>query len=79
MVELMLASGSYSTSFAQALMVGTPKEQLVEPDKTKKPVSLKPEDLSRMEHEMRALEKELFLIEESYGRNVVDLTSRAGI
>ncbi len=78
MVELMAAAGTYSTSYAKALVVATPKEQLVEPDKAKKPATLKPEDLARMEHEMQTLQKDFLLIEESYGRNVVDLTLARG-
>jgi hypothetical protein len=78
MAELMTASGTYSTSFAKALFVATPKEQLVEPDQAKKRPTLKPEDLARMEHEMQTVQKDFILIEESYGRNVVDLTLARG-
>jgi hypothetical protein len=74
MVELMAAAGTYSTSYARALVVATPKEQLAESEKAKKPGGLKAEDLARMEHEMRTLQKDFLLIEESYGRNVVELT-----
>ena len=71
---LMAAAGTYSTSYARALVVATPKEQLAESEKAKKPGGLKAEDLARMEHEMRTLQKDFLLIEESYGRNVVELT-----
>ncbi len=79
MVELMAAAGTYSTSYAKALVVATPKEQLVEPDRAKKPGTLKPEDLARMEHEMQTLQKDFLLIEESYGRNVVDPRRAVGM
>jgi hypothetical protein len=77
MVELMAAAGTYSTSYAKALVVATPKEQLIEPDK-KKAAKLKPEDLAKMEHEMQTVQKDFLLIEEGYGRNVVDLTLARG-
>jgi len=77
MVELMAAAGTYSTSYAKALVIATPKEQLVEVDK-KKGAKLKPEDLAKMEHEMQTVQKDFLLIEESYGRNVVDLTLARG-
>jgi len=47
-------------------LVATPKEQLAEPEKAKKPATLKPEDLARMEHEMQTLQKDFLLIEERY-------------
>jgi hypothetical protein len=78
MVELMAAAGTYAMSYAKALVVATPKEQLVEPDKRKKPAGIKPEDLARMEHEMQSLQKDFLLVEDSYGRNVVDLTLARG-
>jgi hypothetical protein len=78
MAELMTAASTYSTSYAKALLIATPRELLVDPDKAKKPSGVKAEDLARMEHEMQTCEKDFLLIEETYGRNVVDLTLARG-
>jgi hypothetical protein len=74
MVELMTSAGNYGGAYARALVVATQKEHLVEPEKPKKIPGVKPDDLARMEHEMRMVEKDFLLLDETYGRNVMDLT-----
>jgi hypothetical protein len=38
----------------------------------------RPEDLARMENELKTLEKDFAVLDDSYGRNVVDLTLARG-
>jgi ParB-like chromosome segregation protein Spo0J len=74
MAELMNKMANYSKPYAAGLVSRTPAEYLVEQLKAKRPPRQKPEDLARMEVEMRTLEREILEIDESYGRNVVNLT-----
>jgi len=72
MAELMVAAGRYSTPYANALLVNTARDQLV--DGSAKAVDPRPQDMAKMEHEMQALERDFLLLNESYGRDVMELT-----
>lgn len=75
MAELMTSAGNYTSSYARALVMATEEKQLVDGKKKKKAPGVKPEDLARMEQEMRSVEKDFLLLEEeTYNRNVYDLT-----
>ncbi len=78
MAELMVAAATYTSTYAQALVIATKKDLLVEPERAKQAPGVKPEDLARMESEMQSLEKEFLLAEESYERNILDLTLARG-
>ncbi len=75
---LMNDSGVYSRAYASALLAATPKDQLAEPDKPKKIAGLDEEQMARMESEMESLQREYRLIEENYGRDVLNLTLAKG-
>ena len=76
--ELMVAANCFSTRYANCLLLATPQDQLVEPDKPKDLQGLSPEDASRMEREMDSLGRDLRLIEDSHGRNVLNLVLVVG-
>ena len=78
MAELMLAANNFSASYARCLLAATPQEQLLEPDKPKDVGGLSPEDMSRMEREMENLGHDLRSVEESHGRNVLNLVLVVG-
>ena len=78
MAELMVAANNFSESYAQCLLAATPQEQLLEPDKPKEMRGLSPEDMSRMEREMENLGQDLRSVEESHGRNVLNLVLVVG-
>ncbi|MBN1909330.1 MAG: ParB N-terminal domain-containing protein [Pirellulales bacterium] len=78
MVELMVAAGNYSRRYAECLFAATPQEQLLEPETPKAVQGLNPEDISRMEREMENLSQDFRLIEESHGRNVLNLVLVVG-
>jgi ParB-like chromosome segregation protein Spo0J len=78
MAELMLAANNFSAAYAQCLLAATPQYQLLEPDKPKEVRGLSPEDMSRMEREMENLCKDLRGVEESHGRNVLNLVLVVG-
>lgn len=73
MAELMVASNNFSTPYAKCLVAATPQEQMVEPERAKEIDGLRPEDVSRIEREMASLEGDFRSIEESHGRNVLNL------
>lgn len=73
MAELMVASNNFSARYAQCLFAATPQGQLLEPDKPKEVRGLTPEDMSRMERELESVSLDLRQIEESHGRNVLNL------
>lgn len=73
MAELMIAANNFSTDYALCLIAATSEKDLVGTDKTKVLPGMKPEDLSRMEREMELLGKDFLLIEESHGKNTLNL------
>jgi ParB-like chromosome segregation protein Spo0J len=74
MADLMNKMANYSKGYATAIVSRTKPDMLVEPANVTVPARPKPEDLARMEVEMEALERDILLIDESHGRNVVNLT-----
>ncbi len=58
--------------------MGTPKDQLVNPDQPKQVKGLSAEELARMEQEMKAVEPNFKAVEQSYGENVLNLTLARG-
>ncbi len=78
MAELMIAACNYSSPYARALLAATPSDQLLSPETEKVPKLLKSEDAARMDSEIKHLKRELRLIEESYGRNMLNLVLARG-
>jgi ParB-like chromosome segregation protein Spo0J len=77
MAEIMTKMANYSKAYAVAMVSRTKPELLVEAPE-KRPARPKPEDLARMEAEMEALERDILLIDDSHGRNVVNLAIARG-
>lgn len=74
--ELMVASNNYTISYAKCLIAATPDDQLVESDgngQSAKNHGLKPEDLSRIQNEMKGLEREFKMVQDEYGQNMLNL------
>ena len=78
MAEIMVAAGNYTATYARALVMTTAKEQLVDPESPKKIPGVKPEDLARIEHEVRVQEKDFRVLDETYNENVMALTIARG-
>jgi hypothetical protein len=78
MAEMMVAAGNYSVTYARALVMTTPKEQLVNPETPKKIPGVKPEDMARFDHEMRIQEKDFRMLDETYNEQVMALTIARG-
>lgn len=74
MAELMVSANIFTGGYAEALVMGTPKDQLLNPDKPKQVKGLSAEEVARLEQEMRAVEPNFKAVEQSYGENVLHLT-----
>lgn len=74
MAELMIAAGTYTATYARALVMTTAKTQLVDPESPNKVPGIKPEDLARIEHETQLQERDFRLLDETYNENVMALT-----
>jgi RepB plasmid partitioning protein len=72
--ELMVNANNYAAGYAEALILGTPKDQLVNPAEPKAKVGLSPEEVARMEHGTESLEKDFKAVEATYTENLMNLT-----
>lgn len=78
MAELMSAAHNFSVAYAKCLVATTQDDQLIDADRPKECRGLSPDEIARMEHEMATLGKEFKLIEESHGRNVLNMVIVGG-
>lgn len=76
--ELMVNAGNYTTGYAEALVLGTPRDQLVKPDEGKQKKGMTREEIAKLEAEMESLERDLKAVERSYGDNMLNLTLARG-
>jgi RepB plasmid partitioning protein/ParB-like nuclease family protein len=76
--ELMVSANNFTAGYAEALVLGTPKDQLAQPEKPKVKAGLSAEEIGKMEQEMESLEHDLKAVEESYGENMLNLTLARG-
>jgi hypothetical protein len=78
MAELMNKMKNYSKSYAAGLVSRSKPDELVEQDRAKRSARPNLEEIARMDVEMQALERDILLVDESYGRDVVNLTIARG-
>jgi hypothetical protein len=64
--------------YTKALLAATRPEMLLDPDKHKAVGGLSPEQVAKMEKEMDVLQRDLKLIEESHGNEVLSLVLARG-
>ena len=72
--ELMISANNYTKSYAEALLLGTPKDMLVEPEAAQTHKRISREELARMEFEMGNLERDSKASEKDYGNKMLKLT-----
>ena len=72
--EFLVSANNYTVGYVEALIMGTPKEQLVTPDKPKKKKGLSREEIARLEQEMEMLGRDFRAVEQTYAENVLNLT-----
>jgi len=73
MAELMMASANFSLSYAKCLFAATPQDQLLDTERAKEIKGIRPEDMARMEKELDVLGRDFKMIEQSHGKNVLNL------
>jgi hypothetical protein len=78
MAELMCSSNNFSIAYARCILGATPDDQLLDASQPKAVPGLSSDDMARMEHEMESVSRDFQLIEESHGRNVLNLVVVAG-
>jgi hypothetical protein len=76
--ELMVAMNNYTKVYAEALILGTPRDQLVAGDEVKKKAGMTAEEIARMEREMESLEQDFKSVEATYTENMMTLTLARG-
>jgi ParB-like chromosome segregation protein Spo0J len=74
MADLMVMSNTYTAAYARTLLAATPLDQLVEEPST----ADKPEQMAKLEVEMRAVERDFVVLEESYSRDTLNLQLARG-
>ncbi len=76
--ELMIAMNNYSVSYSKALLAATPQDQFIESEKPKSFKGISAEQIAQMESEMAKLQREMKLIEDSYGPDHLNLILARG-
>jgi len=69
--ELMVSANNFTKVYAEALVLGTPKDELVNPEVPKKKQGMTREQIAKMELEMETIERDLKAVEKSYGENML--------
>ncbi|MER8578468.1 chromosome partitioning protein ParB [Mesorhizobium sp. M1423] len=76
--QLMIAMSKFSINYAKSLVGATPQSQLVDTSNPKKVHGLSDAQMALMENESANLDREVRLIEESYGSDHLDLVVATG-
>ena len=72
--ELMTVANNYSVAYATALLAGTPANELVGDAKAKKVKGVTPEAMARMEKELDRLQQSIASVQDTYGKEHLQLT-----
>ncbi len=78
MAELMIASNNFTLAYAKCLVAATPADQLANPKKATPKDRFTAEDLAKIEREMDSISHEMRTLEETHGRNVLNLVIVVG-
>lgn len=77
-VELMVSANNITVAYAEALLVATPSEMLVDGKKPQKLTGVTQEQMLRMEREMANLQGQYKLVEQTYAEDVLNLVLARG-
>ena len=75
MAQLMASGNNYTRAYADALVIGTPPDQMVDGNKTKPVRGVSHEEIARMQKEMETVEKDYRLHQEQFGENALHLNT----
>ncbi len=76
--ELMVSANNITVPYAEALLVATPAEMLVDGKKPAKLAGVSPEQMTKMEREMSNLQGQYKMVEQTYGQDVLNLVLAKG-
>lgn len=76
--ELMVAMNKYTVNYARSLLAATPDSELIDPEKPKAVKGISQQQLELMERESANLERELRLVEDTYGSDHLNLVLGRG-
>jgi hypothetical protein len=76
--ELMVSANNYTKGYAEALVLGTPKDELVKPEEPKRKHGMTREEIAKMELEMETIERDPKAVEVAYGENMLNLSLARG-
>ena len=71
--ELMVSTNNFVHGYAEALVFGTPKDQLIDPTETKVKAGMSAEEVARLEQEMESVRQDIKAVEEAYGVNMLEM------
>ena len=72
-VELMVAMNKFTASYAQSLLAATPQAQLVDASRPKRVKGFTEKQMLLMQRESANLDRQFKLIEQTYGKDHLDL------
>jgi hypothetical protein len=77
-VELMTSANMVNVPYAEAMFAATPVELLVDGKKPMKLAGISQEQMGKMEREMSSLQGQYKIVEQTYGRDVLNLVLARG-
>jgi hypothetical protein len=77
-VELMLSANILTITYAEAMVAATPPELMEESEKPKKIRGVSREQIAKMEREMGGVQEQYKIVEQTYGRDVLNLVLARG-
>lgn len=77
-VELMVSADNITVAYAEALLVATPTEMLIDGKKPDKMKGVTQEQMLRMEREMANLQGQYKMVEQTYGQDTLNLVLARG-
>jgi hypothetical protein len=72
--ELMIGQGNYNSTFAKAILSATPDSGRVQRRRGRLPIGITQDQITRLEHELSAVQGRVKSVEESYGIDNLHLT-----
>jgi ParB-like chromosome segregation protein Spo0J len=77
MAEVMVASNNYTAAYAKCLVLASAPDQVLEPNPPA-PEGTEQHDTVRLQREINSMEREFKLVQEEYGRNMLNLVVVVG-
>ena len=75
MAQLMVSGNNFTKAYAEALIIGTPTDQLMAGHKPKPVQGVSHEEIARIQKEMETVEKDYRLHQEQFGENSLHLNT----